>query len=191
MATLTVQDPLAEAERLIRTRGYGAFNLCDLAASTSITEVELIRLFTTKENLCLQLIRRHIEHVTAELRDIGLEYRDAESRLIAFACLFYEGFERDTPPFSCVLAAARSGVSSMVRSQIDRLFRLRIRWVQAVLEKHWASGDQRPTLSPERAAHLLFCTLEGEALVECALGADKPSATGFTQALVMLGIGTR
>lgn len=181
-------EALAEAAWLIRTRGYLGFDLEDLAITLSIGEAGAVRAFSSKEELCLELVRQHIERVKAELREIDLVFDDAESCLIAFAAFFYEEFESEVPSLSCALSAARSGIPTSVRRQVTRLFRLQVTWIRSVLRKHWAHRAQQSRLSPERAAHLLLAALEGEALVECAMGTREPSASNFTQLLVVLGI---
>ncbi|MGU7774295.1 hypothetical protein ACV229_29475 [Burkholderia sp. MR1-5-21] len=182
MRSVPMQSLLADAERLIRTRGYQAFHLSDLGSSASLAE------FRTKEALCTTLIRQHIAHIKTELYDIKLEYRDAESRLIAYACLFSEGFEKGLAPLSSVLAAARSSVPNALRKEIVKLFRMQLNWIQEVIREHGESRGQTTPLPPEHAARLLLSTLEGDAVIECALSADEPSAASFSQVLVTLGI---
>ncbi|MFC6949595.1 hypothetical protein ACFQI9_34245 [Paraburkholderia dipogonis] len=169
---------------MIRTRGYLAFSLAELTTG----EAAEANGFASKEDLCTLLIRHKVERAESALRDVRLEFQDAESRLISFACLFFEDFEEGIPSLSHALAAARSEIPVSVRNQIARLFRLQLNWIQTVVKEHWVSNANPATISSEHAAHLLMCALEGDAITECALGAPEPTATGFIQALMLLGI---
>ncbi|MGU7774282.1 TetR/AcrR family transcriptional regulator [Burkholderia sp. MR1-5-21] len=182
---------LAEAGRLIRARGFSSFTLAGLATFASSTEAAVTECFGTEEALCVELIRTHAEYVDRELREISFEYRDAESCLIAYACLGSEGFEQGLPSLSSVLAAVRSHVSHRIGSEIEKLFRLKLNWIRQTLQAHHAAHESAALISTDHAAYLLFSALEGDAVIECALNACEPSATSFLQVLTLLGISRR
>jgi AcrR family transcriptional regulator len=175
---------LTEAERLIRTRGYLAFRLDELTSRETARDHG----FASKEELCASLIRHKVDQTRSALRDIRLDYHDAESRLISFACIYFEDFEEGLPSLPQALGVARIGTPVAIRNQVARLSRLQLNWIQTVVKEHWESGAKKGTISSEHAAHVLLSALEGDAITECALGVPEPSATGFIAALALLGI---
>jgi AcrR family transcriptional regulator len=181
---------LLEAERLIRRNGYSAFTLDNLASNTSISKSEVLEHFPNEESVCRELIRRHFEHLKCELRDIRMEYHDAESRLVAFACLLSEKFEKDLPSFSGMLANSRSCVPQTIRRKTAQLLQLQLVWIQEVIQEPGVLGGDLQ-LPPEHAARLLLSALEGDAVIDCAFGATDPMATSFTAVMRSLGISGR
>ncbi|MBN3779378.1 TetR/AcrR family transcriptional regulator [Burkholderia sp. Ac-20345] len=182
---------LSHAERLIRRHGMSSFTFTRLAESASLTEAVVTECFGTKEALFIELIHAHSGYLEHELREIAFEYRDAESRLIAYACLASEQFEQGVPSLPNVLSAARASVPHEVGAEIEKLYRLQLNWLRQTVQEHHAAKDVAPTVSAGQAACLLVSALEGDAIVECALNTSEPSATSFLQVLTLLGISRR
>ncbi|WP_321804018.1 hypothetical protein [Burkholderia sp. BCC1993] len=156
-----------------------------------MTEAEVTECFGKKEALFIKLIQTHSGYLEQELREISFEYRDAESRLIAYACLASEHFEQGVPSLPNVLGVARSSVPPEVGAEIEKLFRLQLNWIRQTVQEHQAAKEVAPALSADQAACLLASALEGDAVIECALNTGEPSATAFLQALTLLGISRR
>ncbi|MBN3787455.1 TetR family transcriptional regulator [Burkholderia sp. Ac-20353] len=182
---------LSHAERLIRRHGLSSFTLARLAESASLTEAVVTESLGTKDALYIELIHAHSGYLEQELRDISFEYRDAESRLIAYACLASDQFEQGVPSLPNVLSAARASVSHEVGVEIEKLYRLQLNWIRQTVQEHHAAKEVAPALSAGQAAYLLISALEGDAIVECALNTSEPSATSFLQVLTLLGISRR
>lgn len=165
-----------------------SFTFACLAESASSTEAVVTECFGTKEALYIELIHAHSGYLEQELRDISFEYRDAESRLIAYACLASDQFEQGVPSLPNVLSAARASVPREVGAAIEKLYRLQLNWIRQTVQEHHAANEVAPALSAGQAACLLVSALEGDAVVECALNTSEPSATSFLQVLTLLGI---
>jgi AcrR family transcriptional regulator len=179
---------LDTAEGMLRNGSYSAFSLNDLASSTSMNTSEVICYFPTKEAVLTALIRKRSAQLKIELRDISDAYHDAESRLVAYACLISEGFEGTMSTLSDSMTAARSDVPKAVGREVAKLLRLQLEWIQNVVQEHGLCCGQPYRTPPEIAARLIFSALEGDAVIDRALGANEPSAVSFIQILEMLGI---
>jgi TetR/AcrR family transcriptional regulator, transcriptional repressor for nem operon len=179
---------LTAAEEILRCRNYAALNLDGLATSTAMEQVEVAFHFPTKEALLTALIRRRIKLVRIDLRDISDAYHDAESRLVAYACMISDGFERGMQTLLESMAAISSEAPGNVRLEIRKLSHLQLDWVKDVVQEHRATCSVQAPLPATAAARLIVSALEGDTLIDRALGKSEPSAASFIEILALLGI---
>lgn len=180
---------LEESERLIREQGYASFNLAQLSGALSIAESKIEQYFSTSDDICMELVARHIVRMRRELKEIYFEYGDVQSRLIAYACLRSEEFVRGVPPFSGALSTGCDGLTDAIRKRLSDLLTLQLDWIRKVVQDHFESFDRPSDTSPAQIAKLLLGALEGGALLECAANDREPSASGYIQLMKALGLG--
>ncbi|WP_243469110.1 hypothetical protein [Paraburkholderia sp. PGU19] len=136
----------------------------------------------------MEVVERHIIRIGRELDDIYLEYGDAQSRLIAYACLRSEDFVCGVPPFSVALSASHACLPDAIRSRASDLSILQIHWIRKVVRDHFDSFDRPSGASSTQIAKLLFSALEGGAILECAANDREPSASGYILLMTKLGL---
>ncbi|WP_321965048.1 TetR/AcrR family transcriptional regulator [Paraburkholderia sp. J7] len=182
---------LEGAERLIRERGYAAFSLPVLAQTLSVEELSIAKYFRNREDACTELVERLILRVGQELGDIYREYGDAQSRLIAYACLRSEEFVCGVPSLSAALGAAHASLPDTIRTRVSDLLALQLDWIRNVVQDHFGSFHQRAGVSSTQAAKLLLVALEGDAMLECVTREREPSASGYVLMMAVLGLNER
>lgn len=182
---------LEVSERLIRERGYAAFSVAELARALSIADDGIAECFDTREEICMELVERHIVRIGREIDDIYIEYGDAQSRLIAYACLRSEDFVCGVPPLSVALSASRACLPDVIRNRVSDLFTLQFDWIRKVVQDHFDSSDRPSGASSTQIAKLLLGALEGGAMLECAANDREPSASGYILLMTQLGLHER
>ncbi|MCC8362656.1 TetR/AcrR family transcriptional regulator [Lysobacter sp. A6] len=174
---------LAEAEVLLRTKGYAAFSYADLAERIAIRKASIHHHFPTKEAMLAALVDDYLAKFVATLADLATTRADARERLRAYSRLFLDGMERGLLPLCGALAAERAALPASMRPVIARFFQLHIDWLVEQIEEGIASGVLEPDVDALETAHLLLGALEGGSFVAWALDDNAPVLSAFETAL--------
>ncbi|KGQ20024.1 Transcriptional regulator, TetR family [Lysobacter dokdonensis DS-58] len=164
---------LAEAEVLLRTRGYAAFSYADLADRIAIRKASIHHHFPTKEALLAALVDEYLARFVAKLAEIAHAHDDVRDRLRAYAHLFLDGIEHGLLPLCGALAAERAALPDSMRPVVARFFRLHLDWLIEQLDAGIAAGTIDARVDANDTAHLLLGALEGGSFVAWAL--DEPA----------------
>ncbi|MUV13685.1 TetR/AcrR family transcriptional regulator [Noviluteimonas gilva] len=164
---------LAEAEVLLRTRGYAAFSYADLADRIAIRKASIHHHFPTKEALLTALVDEYLARFIAKLAEIGHTPVQVRERLRTYAHLFLDGIEQGLLPLCGALSAERAALPDGMRPVVARFFRLHLDWLVEQIESGIASGEFPTQTNANDAAHLLLGALEGGSFVAWAL--DEPA----------------
>ncbi|MEP7042151.1 MAG: TetR/AcrR family transcriptional regulator [Dokdonella sp.] len=174
---------LQEAEVLIRTRGYAAFSYADLSERVRVRKASVHYYFPTKEDLIVVLVQEYIERFVTKLDDITRQHAQARDRLLAYAQLFLDGFEKGLLPLCGALSAERAALPEIMHPTITHFFQIHLDWLVGVLEAGVSAGTLHANVVPARTAMLLLSTLEGGSFVGWALQQKAPVLAAFEAAL--------
>jgi len=177
---------LAEAEVLLRTKGYAGFSYADLADRIAIRKASIHHHFPTKEVLLTTLVDEYLAKFVATLADITATHADPRDRLRAYARLFFDGIERGLLPLCGALAAERSALPDAMRTVIQHFFQLHLDWLVEQIEAGQAAGVFAPQADALETAHLLLGALEGGSFVAWALDDTRTMLRAFDAALLTL-----
>jgi TetR/AcrR family transcriptional regulator, transcriptional repressor for nem operon len=183
MGTGTRGRLIAEAEVLVRTRGYAGFSYADLATSVGISKASIHHHFPAKEDLGAALIGTYEERYDAALAAIWNESASGISRIAAYARLYLEGVRQDQGCLCGVMACERDILPQRLRAGITRFFEKQLIWLQRVIEAGIENGTIRPGIDPAAQAKLILSALEGVLMLGRLFG-DK---SGFDAAVDALG----
>jgi TetR/AcrR family transcriptional repressor of nem operon len=183
MSPDTRQRLLAEAEILVRTRGYAAFSYADLAERIAIRKASIHYYFPTKEVLIDVLLQEYIARFVDTIDGIGRTHAKPVDRLRAYAQLFLDGFERGLLPLCGALSAERAALPESLRPKVTHFFKLQLDWLTAVIAHGIEAGDFEGGIAPDRTAMLLLSTLEGGSFVGWAMEDKAPVLAAFDAAL--------
>jgi len=170
---------LAEAEVLLRTKGYAAFSYADLAERIAIRKASIHHHFPTKEALLAALVDEYLAKFIATLADLAATRIDARDRLRAYSRLFLEGMERGLLPLCGALSAERAALPDAMRPVIARFFQLHVDWLVEQIDDGIAAGVLKPDVDALETAHLLLGALEGGSFVAWALEDNAPVLSAF------------
>ena len=177
---------LAEAEVLLRTKGYAGFSYADLADRIAIRKASIHHHFPTKEALLTTLVDEYLAKFVATLADITATHADPRDRLRAYARLFFDGIERGLLPLCGALAAERSALPDAMRTVIQHFFQLHLDWLVEQIEAGKAAGVFAPQADALETSHLVLGALEGGSFVAWALDDTRTMLRAFDAALLTL-----
>lgn len=177
---------LAEAEILLRTRGYAAFSYADLADRIAIRKASIHHHFPTKEALLAALVDEYLARFIATLATLAATQTDVRDRLRAYARLFFDGIEQGLLPLCGALSAERNALPDGMRPVVARFFQLHLDWLVEQIDDGIASGDIAPQVNANDAAHLLLGALEGGSFVAWALDDPATMLRAFEAAMQTL-----
>jgi len=177
---------LAEAEVLLRTKGYAGFSYADLADRIAIRKASIHHHFPTKEALVTTLVDEYLAKFVATLADITATHADPRDRLRAYARLFFDGIERGLLPLCGALAAERAALPDAMRTVIQHFFQLHLDWLVEQIDAGKAGGVFDPQADALETAHLLLGALEGGSFVAWALDDTRTMLRAFDAALLTL-----
>jgi TetR/AcrR family transcriptional repressor of nem operon len=177
---------LAEAEILLRTRGYAAFSYADLADRIAIRKASIHHHFPTKEALLAALVDEYLARFIATLATLAATQTDVRERLRAYARLFFDGIEQGLLPLCGALSAERNALPDGMRPVVARFFQLHLDWLVEQIDDGIASGDIAPQVNANDAAHLLLGALEGGSFVAWALDDPATMLRAFDAAMQTL-----
>jgi TetR/AcrR family transcriptional repressor of nem operon len=170
---------LAEAEFLVRTRGYSGFSYADLAKTVGISKASIHHHFPAKEDLGAALIDAYKERYDVALETIWEESTSGVARIAAYARLYLEGLRQDRGCLCGVMACERDILPQGLRVGIARFFEEHLIWLQSVLEAGVENGTIRRGIDHAAQAKLILSALEGMLMLGRLFG-DK---SGFDTAV--------
>ena len=177
---------LAEAEVLLRTRGYAAFSYADLAERIAIRKASIHHHFPTKEVLLSALVDEYLARFIAKLAELSHAHADVRDRLRAYAHLFLDGIEHGLLPLCGALSAERAALPDAMKPVVARFFQLHLDWLVVQIDEGIADGTRSPLADPHDAAHLLLGALEGGSFVAWALDDATTMLRAFDAAMQTL-----
>lgn len=152
---------IAEAEALVRKRGYAGFSYADLADTLSLSKASIHHHFRTKEDLGAALIASYGQRYDAALKEIFNESESAIARIEAYARLYFEGLKQDQGCLCGVMACERDILPESLRAGIMHFFAGHLAWLERVLEDGIRNKTAREDLDPFSHARLVLSTLQG------------------------------
>ena len=169
-ATDTPTRILDVAERLVQRRGFNGFSYADVAGELKITTASLHYHFAGKAELGRALVARYSARFFDALGAIDASLPDAGARLQAYANL-YAAVLRERRLCLCgMLAAEFNTLPKRMRESVLHFFDENEVWLTRVLEQGREAGVLQFGGSPEEAARMLVCGLEGAMLVSRPYG---------------------
>jgi TetR/AcrR family transcriptional repressor of nem operon len=177
---------LAEAEVLLRTRGYAAFSYADLAERIAIRKASIHHHFPHKEMLVAALVEEYLARFVTALANITATRPSVRDRLHAYAQLFFEGIERGLLPLCGALSAERNALPDGMRPVVAHFFRLHVDWLVAQIDAGKANGEFPAHVDTLETAHLILGALEGGSFVAWALDDPATMLRAFDSAMRLL-----
>jgi TetR/AcrR family transcriptional repressor of nem operon len=183
MAAGTRGRLIAEAEMLVRTRGYSGFSYADLGKAIGISKASIHHHFPAKEDLGAALIDSYKQRYEAALEAIWDESPSGIARIAAYARLYLKGIEQDQGCLCGVMACERDILPQRLREGITQFFAEHLVWLRRVLEAGVENGTIRQGIDPAAQAKLILSALEGVLMLGRLFG----EKSGFDAAIDALG----
>jgi TetR/AcrR family transcriptional repressor of nem operon len=153
------------AERLAQRRGFNGFSYADVAGELNITTASLHYHFAGKAELGRAMVTRYAERFAQALADIEARLPDARERLAAYANL-YAAVLRERRLCLCgMLAAEYQTLPKPMRKGVIGFFDENESWLTRTLEAGLEAGQLTFAGSPQEAARMIVCGLEGAMLI--------------------------
>ncbi len=160
---------LAEAETLVRTKGYASFSYADLAERVGIRKASIHHHFPTKEELGAALIDTYLERFSAQLDELGAQPIDTRSKLLAYGNFFAASLDDGLMPLCGALAADAAYLPASLQQRVHGFFELHLEWLEAVLREGAANHDLKLPRPHRKTALMLLSALQGASIVAWAL----------------------
>ena len=177
---------LAQAEALVRGRGYSGFSYADLADAVGIRKASIHHHFPTKTDLAIALLGAYSERYAEALGGILVASEDGIVRVLAYADLYLGGVERGLGCLCAALAAEQDTLPQRLRDDLGRFFSEHIDWLERVLREGRANGTVRASIDPRPVARMIVATLEGALMMERFVGGPagfRDTSTALAQGL--------
>ncbi len=184
--TLTKDLLLAEAEALLRTRGYAAFSYADLSTRVGIRKASIHHHFATKEDLGGVLIDNYLVRFEEALKEILAQESKAEVRLERYAHFFVTSMIDGMLPLCGALSAEMAVLPQSIQERVHRFFRLHLDWVEEVIRAGVATKELGADVDPGTTAMLILSTLEGASFVAWAIDDASQIAPAVGQLIASL-----
>ncbi|MEA1830903.1 TetR/AcrR family transcriptional regulator [Methylobacterium durans] len=169
----TRAELLAEAETLVRGRGYAGFSYADLSEAVGIRKASIHHHFRTKEDLGFALMGAYEARYDAALGTIVADHPDAIGRIEAYGRLYLGGVEQGLGCLCAALATEGDALPPRLREAVVGFFDRHIAWLEGVLRQGQADGSVRADLDTAAHARVVISTLEGALLMERLLGGPR------------------
>ena len=143
---------LAEAEALVRTRGYAGFSYADLGQAVGIRKASIHHHFSAKEDLGAALIESYRKRYDAALRAICEATESGAERIEAYARLYVVGLEQDKGCLCGVMACERDILPRRLQEGIASFFEEHLAWLEQVLAAGIKNGTVLQDLEPDSKA---------------------------------------
>jgi TetR/AcrR family transcriptional regulator, transcriptional repressor for nem operon len=182
MSIDTREKLLAEAEVLVRKRGWSGFSYADLAAAVDLRKASIHHHFPTKEDLGLALVVAYGVRYDQALQEIEAASDDALARVEAYAKLYLHGLRAEQGCLAAAMAAELAILPPRIREGIAAFFERHIAWLKHVLAAGRANGTIGADVKPAQSARMIVATLEGALMMERLLGGPA----GFKETLAAL-----
>lgn len=173
----TRAELLAEAEMLVRGRGYSGFSYADLAAGVGIRKASIHHHFARKTDLALALLDGFDARYDIAMAKIESATTDGLERVRAYATLYLDGVEKGLGCLCAAFAAELASLPDPLREGLSRFFAKHVRWLETILATGVDDGSIRHEVDPAAHARMIVATLEGALMMERLL--DGPA--GFTR----------
>lgn len=177
---------LAEAEILVRTKGYAAFSYADLSDRIGIRKASIHHHFPTKEILGNVLIDSYLERFIAELDALAAKRTDTKNKLLTYGDFFAGSLRDGLMPLCGALAADIAYLPTSMQSRVKKFFEIHTDWLEAVLRDGISEQELLLKSSPRKSALLLLSTLQGASVVAWALKDPTIIRPAFRQAVESL-----
>lgn len=171
----TRAELLAEAELLIRRRGYSGFSYADLAESVGIRKASIHHHFPAKSDLASALLSHFDARYDLAMAEIKRNAPGGLDRVRAYAHLYLEGVEKGLGCLCAAFAAELDSLPEVLRADLSRFFAKHVAWLEGVLAEGIADGTIRAGVKAASYARMTVAALEGALMMERLL--DGP--TGF------------
>lgn len=169
---------LAEAETLIRGRGFSGVSYADLADVVGIRKASIHHHFPTKADLAVALLHSYEARYDVALAEIIARTDNGLARVRGYADLYMEGVEKGLGCLCAAFAAELDNLPDSLRSDLTAFFKKHVAWIEAVLAAGRANGTIRGSIDPAPYAKMIVAALEGALMMERTL--DGP--IGFDRA---------
>ena len=176
----TRTELLAEAELLIRRRGYSGFSYADLAEGVGIRKASIHHHFPTKSDLAVALLASFDARYDLALADIMRQSPDALERVRAYGRLYLEGLEKGLGCLCAAFAAELDTIPDALRVDLSRFFAKHIAWLEGTLTQGLGDGTIRSSVAPASMARMIVAALEGALMMERVLDGPSGFADSFS-----------
>ena len=178
---------LAQAERLVRARGWSGFSYADLAQAVGIRKASIHHHFRAKDDLALALLAAYDARYDAALAEARAATGDALARIEAYGRLYGAGVDLGLGCLCAALASELETLPGPLRAAVAGFFGKHVAWLETVLAEGVRDGSVRGSVAPPAQARMILATLEGALMVERLLGGGE----GFAATLAALCDGLR
>ncbi len=139
----TRAELLAQAEILVRGRGYAGFSYADLAEAVGIRKASIHHHFPTKLDLADALVAAYDARYSEAMAGIRADIADGPGQILAYGHLYLGGVEQGLGCLCAALAIEGEALPERLRGDIARFFRRHLDWLEAVLRDGVAAGNLR------------------------------------------------
>jgi TetR/AcrR family transcriptional repressor of nem operon len=153
------------AERLAQRRGFNGFSYADVATELHLTTASLHYHFAGKAELGRAMLMRYAERFAQALASIEARLPDSPERLAAYADLYAAVLRQRRLCLCGMLAAEYQTLPKPMRACVLRFFDDNECWLSRILETGRAAGQLHFAGSPQEAARMIVCGLEGAMLL--------------------------
>lgn len=160
---------MAEAEIVVRRRGYAGFSYADLAERVGLRKASIHYHFPAKEDLGVALVVSYTERFVAALADITASTPSASERLEAYAALYRSGLQAEQGCLCGVLASELIGLPDRVRTEVQHFFRINADWLEGVVSDGQGDGSFRSDLNARSLGMAVLAGLQGAMVIGQAL----------------------
>lgn len=170
MQLSTRETLMAEAEKLIRTRGYAAFSYADLSKLVGIRKSSIHHHFPSKEALGAAIIDTYLIKFEDALQNLLDTASTARERLTRYMDFFAASMNSGLLPLCGALAAEKSALPSRLQDRVRYFFELHLKWLSGVVSAGIRTNELRSDLEVDASSRLILSTIEGASLVAWATG---------------------
>lgn len=164
---------IANAEAIVRKRGYAGFSYADLAEAVGIRKASIHHYFPTKEDLGAALVEAYRDRYENALAAIWEKSESGISRIEAYAGFYREGLRQGQGCLCGVMACERGVLPERLQDAIARFFKEHLSWLERVLDAGIRSGTVRRDLEPSKEARLVLVTLQGALMLGHLSGREE------------------
>lgn len=186
MTTMTREKLMAEAEHLMREKGYSAFSYADLSRLIGITKASIHHHFPTKDVLGEEVVKQALTETRKKFDQIEATEKTATDQIAAYMELFVESYRASLLPLCCALSAETANLPRNVTEQTSLYFDMQISWLTSVVARGIQSGEFSAAVQPADAALLIINLCEGASVVARATGRSEGFSSSLSHILTMI-----
>jgi TetR/AcrR family transcriptional repressor of nem operon len=156
---------LAEAQKLVQTRGFNAFSFRDVSERIGIKSASMHYHFPSKEQLGIELVRAYAARVRERLAEIEQRTTKPATRLERYIELFVEIMDGGQRLCLCgMLASDADTLPTDVRREVQAFFHENERWLASILDSGRSAGAFAFQGSPKLMARAAYALMQGALL---------------------------